>query len=954
MKKEDPPARWRARAPRPQALRRGRLAALCEAGDGHRLTLVVAPAGAGKTTLLAQLAADARCASAWYAAEPSDATPARFLAGLRAACELALGRLPTGEWRSTDDACIALDELAEPLVLCIDDLHALLGTAAENELERLVEHLPAGVRILAATRRRPDINLSRLLVAGSLLELDSDDLRFRSWEVEELFRDVYGEPLPPGDLAVLARRTEGWAAGLQLFHLACRGRSPAERRRLLASLGTHFALASEYLARNVLADLEPELSDFLLETCVLGELTGPLCDELLGTTGSQARLAALAERQVFTRAVDERGATYRYHEVLRRHLELELVERIGEVAARERFRRAGALLESRGALADAIRAQCRAEDWESVARLRGPRGRAPADDRRWLARPAAGVASPGRPVAAARRRAPRALGRPARRSGQRLQRGGGRVRHPVGRRPRAPRAAGARAVPRSAGARRAATSRASCGRRRCGIPPTRRGRSCSTAPSASAPPAWACCWPAGCGRPPRGSRTRAARRTRRRCSRPSPRRDSRRPCCSPAEPKRDSRRRATPPSSRIASARRGWPGSHAPSGRSATPGCGARPRPRLQPPGERAIAGAARSPGSPSATRSPTAPTTRPSRCSRSRSPRFTDWVRTCSRRGRAASLALALSRTSDPDARGAAHVAERTARAAGTRAPLAYTYLALAALEPPRRAEYLALASDTADECGLALPGAQTQSAGPRVALRCLGAFVLTVERTPVDLVGRPSACAPAAARARAARRASRAPRGPAGAALARRERRQRTPHAAGRDLGAARCPARAARRRARGRGISPRLAARCRARPRRARRRARRRSPLPRGGRPRRRRGGVATRPRCRRRRRPAARGRAGRLGGRRARAQAHAGELGRRVARALAARTRRGGSGRRGLRARARSRPPPRRAVAPARVGARGGGRPRRGGAGAARVRAAARHAGAGRTTARVSPS
>ena len=165
-------------------------------------------------------------------------------------------------------------------------------------------HLPDGVRVLAATRRRPDINLPRLLVAGDLLELHPDDLRFRSWEVEELFRDIYGEPLPPGDLAVLARRTEGWAAGLQLFHLACRGRSPAERHRLLASLGTHFALASEYLARNVLADLEHELSEFLLQTCVLGQLTGELCDELLDASGSQAHLAALAERQVFTHAVD--------------------------------------------------------------------------------------------------------------------------------------------------------------------------------------------------------------------------------------------------------------------------------------------------------------------------------------------------------------------------------------------------------------------------------------------------------------------------------------------------------------------------------------------------------------------------------------------------------------------------------------------------------------------------
>ena len=383
-----------------------------------------------------------------------------------------------------------------------------------------------------------------------------------------------------------ARRTEGWAAGLQLFHLACRGRSPRERRRLLASLGTHFALASEYLARNVLADLEPELSDFLLETCVLGAARpDALCDELLGTTGSQARLAALAERQVFTRAIDERGATYRYHEVLRRHLELELVERIGEVSRpRTLPARRRAAREPGGARrCDPRAVPC---GGLGVGRTpRGPRGRAPARDRRRLARPAAGIASPGRSVAVARRRAPRALGRPARRSRHRLQRGGGRVRHAVRRRPRPPRAAGARAIPRSARARAGPTSRAPCGRRRCAIPPPpQRGQGCSTAPSATVPRAWACCWPVGCARPPRDSRTRVARRTCRRCSRRSRRPGSRPHCCSPAAPRRASLPQATPPSSRIASVRRGSPGSRAPSGRSATPDCAARPPPRWQRP----------------------------------------------------------------------------------------------------------------------------------------------------------------------------------------------------------------------------------------------------------------------------------------------------------------------------------------------------------------------------------
>ena len=67
-------------------------------------------------------------------------------------------------------------------------------------------------------------------------------------------------------------------------------------------------------------------------------------------------------------AVDDEG-TYRYHEVLRSHLEGMLVEAIGEAAARSRARRAGELLEGDGAIAEAVAAYSRAEEWAAVDRL---------------------------------------------------------------------------------------------------------------------------------------------------------------------------------------------------------------------------------------------------------------------------------------------------------------------------------------------------------------------------------------------------------------------------------------------------------------------------------------------------------------------------------------------------------------------------------------------------------
>jgi ATP/maltotriose-dependent transcriptional regulator MalT len=277
----------------------------------HRLGLVVGPAGSGKTTALAQFAAAADALVAWYRAEATETNPAALLAHLEAALVSALGVV--GNWATLEHAVAALERFGGGrALLVVDDLHELASSDAERLLEKLVGYAPPWLHVLAGSRTQPSFNTSRLRVSGELLEVGADDLRFRSWEVEQLFRGFYREPLPPEDLASLTRRTEGWAAGLQLFHLATIGQPAEERRRAVAALGPRSRLVRDYLARNVLHGLRPELRDFLVDTCVLGRLTGPLCDRLLEREGSQRLLEELGELQVFTVELDDEG-TYRYH-----------------------------------------------------------------------------------------------------------------------------------------------------------------------------------------------------------------------------------------------------------------------------------------------------------------------------------------------------------------------------------------------------------------------------------------------------------------------------------------------------------------------------------------------------------------------------------------------------------------------------------------------------------------
>ena len=354
------------RRPEVVGLPRPRLEVPLRGAAPGQVVLVVAPPGSGKTTLLARVCAESPV-HAWYRVTAEDGGEEAFTGYLAHALDTALG-LGRPSMQRMDELLKALEDWAGEAVVVLDDVHEIAGSPAETALAQFISLRPPGLRVAIGSRRVPDFNIPRLRVSGTLHEITSDDLRFRSWEVEELFVGVFREPLAPEDAAALTRRTGGWAAGLQLFHLSTRSRSPHERAQAVADLGGRSKLVRSYLARNVLAELPVERRQFLLHTSTLGLLTAPLCDALLGSTGSGRILDELEAQQLFTSSADD-GFTFRYHEVLRAHLEAALVEEYGVEGARAWYGRSAQLLADAGERQAAARAYARAEDWPAVARL---------------------------------------------------------------------------------------------------------------------------------------------------------------------------------------------------------------------------------------------------------------------------------------------------------------------------------------------------------------------------------------------------------------------------------------------------------------------------------------------------------------------------------------------------------------------------------------------------------
>ena len=332
----------------------------------HRVTLVVGPAGSGKSTLVGRLAQEALARGPVAVHRPAvdeQSVPA-VLSALRARLLAALDQPDEGRpWVDPAEAIRRLARLPGPLLVVVDDAHLLDGSPAGAALHALVVSGPPQVRWVVATRWEPSQDLSGLRLRGDLHEIRADDLRFRSWEVEQLFTHWYGQPLPPEEMAELARVSEGWAAGLHLFHLATVDRSAGTRRRILRSLGTR-ATVRDYLSRNVLDHLSPRVRSFLVRTSPLDLLTGPLCDDLLGTEGSLEVLRDLQASSLFTQEVGDDA--WRYHDVFGSFLRALLEEEVGAEEAAAWHRRAGDLLAAAGQADAALVAYSRAQAWEPM------------------------------------------------------------------------------------------------------------------------------------------------------------------------------------------------------------------------------------------------------------------------------------------------------------------------------------------------------------------------------------------------------------------------------------------------------------------------------------------------------------------------------------------------------------------------------------------------------------
>lgn len=328
--------------------------ALTASADAHRLTLVAAPAGYGKSTILGDWVRKTDLQCAWLSLDRFDTQPARLFHGVVEAMQVVAGQVPlpgndalmaleTGlvpdRAASYDLLLGALEQLMEPLVLVVDDIHLAGPGLANGVLGVLAASAPPALRLILSGRGHPSIQLERLRYGEGLGEFGAAELAFTREEVAR-FATSLGHN-PGFDAGPLWHQTGGWPVAV---HAGLN--TPVQVGDPLAGISTALPVQvplGDYIAEEVLDQLDPPLADFVLRATTCDWLVRRLAVELHGRPDGGMLLEACLRDGLFIEEDERRSgeSIYRWHplfasqcrRILARRDPL-LAERLHRLAAR--------------------------------------------------------------------------------------------------------------------------------------------------------------------------------------------------------------------------------------------------------------------------------------------------------------------------------------------------------------------------------------------------------------------------------------------------------------------------------------------------------------------------------------------------------------------------------------------------------------------------------------------
>lgn len=301
------------------------------------VTWLMATAGSGKTSLCIELTERAATPVAWLRVDEADRDIANFLHFLTRAL-VRSGINP--DWQApvfSPEHLLApqgyirifLRSLAEHVqpnfVLVIDDAHHCQDSPFFGVfLERCVDELPLGARVIVASRNAPPDSCARILCHAHMKVLGGDAMAFTPEEAEQLLalNGVNDRQMA----TAICEYSRGWAIGIVLMGSLLKRRLGTNRPIVIGELLTEVAF--NYIGSEVFGMLPDEERQFLLSICYLPHFSIRAAQAISGIP----RGAELLERLVTSGwlVFKYEGDRFGLHDLFRKFLQDQAVQYLPE------------------------------------------------------------------------------------------------------------------------------------------------------------------------------------------------------------------------------------------------------------------------------------------------------------------------------------------------------------------------------------------------------------------------------------------------------------------------------------------------------------------------------------------------------------------------------------------------------------------------------------------------